>query len=94
MMSKPLLHLFTQVVYTGQVISDWECSCGSDRTDCFMLYRQRTSALDHHSGGTKLFQEVRWGRRQSKQVLFVRSVPHTTGENTFFLFYTMRTLMG
>lgn len=94
MMSKPLLHLFTQVVYTGQVISDWACSCGSDRTDCFLLYRQRTSALDHHPGGTKLFQEKGWGRRQSKQALIVRSVSHTIGANTFFLCYTMRTVMG
>lgn len=40
MLSKPLLHLFTQVVYTGQVISDWACSRRSDRTDCFLLYRE------------------------------------------------------
>lgn len=64
MMSKPLLHLFTQVVYTGQVISDWACSCKGDRiASC-------STGREHQSWITTLVEPScfrRWGGEGGSQ---------------------------
>lgn len=92
MMSKPLLHLFTQVMYTGQAISDWACSCGSNRivSCCYM-------GREHQSWITTLVEPScfrRWvGKEAVKTSLACeKRAPHNWGK--LFLFYTMRTVMG